>query len=396
MALDGFIFDLDGTLIDSNLLHAQAWQRAFAGRGYKVGLDRIAVEIGKGGDLLVPAILGQEADNQDGQDLRKAQPEEFEKLAKEHGIQVIPGARELLEELHRRGLKTVLATSSGKKQLKLSEKISGLPIAELVDEVVKSDDVQTSKPAPDLVHAAVKKLGMTPAQCAMVGDTPYDAQSAKHAGVVCLGLTCGGRSEKDLRRAGARNVWRDPANLLAHLDQAMKIASPGTAHLTQDVLDELMREAIAAARDGMDQGEVPIGAVIARGDGTIVARGFNELNRRQDKTAHAEMVAFDHARGKVPADAIDLILMSTLEPCVMCLGASMEARIDTILYGLKAPADGGTGRVAPPESPDTGMPRIVGEILEKESRSLFEEWLAKPGNNPEQIRFVKQLLALTG
>jgi tRNA(Arg) A34 adenosine deaminase TadA len=79
----------------------------------------------------------------------------------------------------------------------------------------------------------------------------------------------------------------------------------------------------------------------------------------------------------------------------MCLGASMEARVDTILYALRAPADSGTGRVSPPESPDTSMPRIVGDVLADESRSLFKQWLDKPSNNPEQIKVVTQLLALT-
>jgi HAD superfamily hydrolase (TIGR01509 family) len=395
MALDGFIFDFDGTLIDSNETHVQAWQRAFARHGYTVALDRIRVEVGKGGDTLVPAILGGDLDKKDGDKLRDAEPEEFAKLAEVQGLPVFPGAQALLQELRRRKIKTVLATSSRKKQLSLSERISGLPISKLVDEITNADDIETSKPAPDLVSAAVQKLGMTPAQCAMLGDTQWDAQACKHAGVVCLGLTCGGRPAAELFKAGARYVWRDPADVLTHLDEAIAIASPGPAHLTQKVLEELMSEALAAARDGMAHGEAPIGAILARGDGTVIARGYNELNRTGDKTAHAEMITFAHARGKVPPGAKDLILVSTLEPCVMCLGASMEACVDTILYGLRAPADSGTGRVRPPESPDTGMPRIVGDILPRESRSLFEEWLKKPSQNPDQVKFVEQLLALT-
>ena len=79
----------------------------------------------------------------------------------------------------------------------------------------------------------------------------------------------------------------------------------------------------------------------------------------------------------------------------MCLGAAMEAAVDTIVYGLKAPADSGTGRVNPPQTPESGMPRIVGGILPDESRKLFEQWLKQPGSNPQQVKFVKQLLALT-
>ena len=79
----------------------------------------------------------------------------------------------------------------------------------------------------------------------------------------------------------------------------------------------------------------------------------------------------------------------------MCLGAAMEAAVDTIVYGLRAPADSGTGRVQPPQSPESQMPRIVGGVLARESRALFAQWLRNPGTNPQQVAFVRQLLALT-
>ncbi|MDQ3440524.1 MAG: deaminase, partial [Planctomycetota bacterium] len=120
----------------------------------------------------------------------------------------------------------------------------------------------------------------------------------------------------------------------------------------------------------------------------------NEMNRTRNKTAHAEIVAFARAAGKVPLDARDLLLVSTLEPCVMCTGAAMEAAVDTIVYGLRAPADSGTGRVTPPQSPESKMPRILGDVLADESRKLFEEWLARNADSP-QAAYVKQLLATT-
>jgi HAD superfamily hydrolase (TIGR01509 family) len=395
MALDGMVFDLDGTIVDSNALHVEAFVRAFASRGYKVGRDRIFIEVGKGGDKLVPSVIGEELDRIDGDAIRAAHPQEYAKLARERGLRVFPGARELPAELRRRGIKTVLATSSGQGHIKATEEASGLKLAEMFDHLVTADDVKRSKPAPDVVVAGVRKLGLSPAQCAMIGDTPYDALSAKGGGVVCLGVTCGGHEARTLRGSGARAVWRDPADLLVRLDEALEIASPAPAHLTWERLESLMREALSVAREGMAAGEAPIGCVLARGDGTVIARAYNKLNKTQVKTAHAEMVAFAAAAGKVPPDARDLVLVSTLEPCVMCLGASMEAAVDTIVFGLKAPADGGTGRVQPPESPESQMPRIVGDVLARESRSLFEEWLRKPGNNPRQAEFVRQLLALT-
>jgi tRNA(adenine34) deaminase len=160
-------------------------------------------------------------------------------------------------------------------------------------------------------------------------------------------------------------------------------------------MEALMREALRTAREGMEQGELPIGAILATGDFRVIARGFNELNRSRNKTSHAEMVTFANAAVKPSHEAPDLILVSTLEPCVMCLGAAMEAMVDTIIYGLRAPADSGTNRVHPMESPGIRMPRIVGGIFAKECRDLFEQWLALPARNPQQRAFVEQLLALT-
>lgn len=395
MALGGMVFDLDGTIVDSNALHVEAFQRAFAARGYKVGRDRIFIEVGKGGDKLVPAIMGEELDRVDGDAIRDAHPREYAKLTRERGLRLFPGARELPAELRRRGLRTVLATSSGKGHLDATERASGLKLREMFDEIVSADDAQESKPAPDVVATGAKKLGLSPAECAMIGDTPYDAWSGRDAGVVCLGLTCGGHDEAALRRSGARAVWRDPAELLARLDDAMALASPAPVRLTFDRLESLMRQALAAAREGIDAGEVPIGCILSRGDGTLIAKAHNELNRTGVKTAHAEMAAFGRSAAKVPPDARDVLLVSTLEPCVMCLGAAMEAAVDTIVYGLRAPADSGTARVQPPESPESQMPRIVGDILARESRALFEEWSRKPGNNAQQVAFVRQLLAMT-
>ncbi len=165
-----------------------------------------------------------------------------------------------------------------------------------------------------------------------------------------------------------------------------------------------MRAALAEARQGMVEGEAPIGCVLARGQGEdvqIVARGHNRVNALQRKTAHAEMVTFENAGGRdgrpgtLTLDATDVILVSTLEPCVMCLGAAMEAGVGTVIFGLPAPADNGTQRVKPPQSPESVAPTITGGVLANESRALFAEWLhGKEGT--EQAKFVEQLLALTG
>ncbi len=168
--------------------------------------------------------------------------------------------------------------------------------------------------------------------------------------------------------------------------------------------ETLMRAALDEAKRGMAEGEAPIGAVIARyngGDPRIVARGRNRLNALRRKTAHAEIVAFENAalddgagQPLLPLDAQDVILASSLEPCVMCLGAAMEAGVSLVLYGLQAPADNGTRRVRPPESPESSAPRVEGGFLAGESRRLFEQWL-EDKRGTEQAKFVEQLLALT-
>ncbi len=394
MALDAMIFDVDGTLIDTNAHHVEAWRQAFEEHGFAIASDRLAPEIGKGGDMLVPDVLGASAEEEHGEALRESYGKAFLKIAESEHLSVFPDVRELLTTLRERGLKVAIATSAKQEYLDALQKSAGIDLESLVDLVVTADDAKNSKPAPDLVIAAVTKLGLSPAQCAMVGDTPHDAQACKGAGIVCLGVMCGGHSSSALVGAGAREVWRDPADLLKNLDQALETASPGESHITTEVLESLMRAALETAREGMNSGEASIGAVLARSDGTIIARGFNEMNASQNKTAHAEIVTFARAAGHVPLDARDLLLVSTLEPCVMCTGAAMEAAVDTIVYALEAPADNGSTRVRPPQSPETQMPRIIGGVLRDQSRALFQEWLDRNGES-EQAAFVQQLMKVT-
>jgi phosphoglycolate phosphatase-like HAD superfamily hydrolase/tRNA(Arg) A34 adenosine deaminase TadA len=394
MSLDAMIFDLDGTLVDTNSLHIEAWRRAFESLDYKIAPDRIFREVGKGGDTLVPAILGEEADRRGGDALRAAHPREFKRLISQAHVRLFPRARELLAALRGREIRCVLATSSARDQVEAVERSAEIDLSSMVDAIVTADDADRSKPLPDLIVAAVRKVEMSAAQCAMVGDTPYDAQACLGAGVVCLGVLTGGHQASTLIGSGARAVWRDTGDLLEHLDDALRIASPGSLKLTQATLEQLMREAMNIARDGAAHGEAPIGCALFRGDGTLIAAAHNEMNASGNKTAHAEIVAFARAAGRCPLDCRDMILVSTLEPCVMCTGAAMEAAVDTIVYALKAPADSGTGRVRPPHSPESQMPRIVGDVLREESRKMFEEWMTRPGLREEQVAYVKQLLAL--
>ena len=223
------IFDIDGTLVDTNPAHVEAWRRAFKRLGYDVPRERIVIEIGKGGDLLVPSILGQEVEERDGEALRKAQKEEFLKIAERERFRVFPAVPELFDALRKRRIRTALATSSDKKHLKATCNSTGIDLPSLADVLVTKDEAEASKPAPDLVIVAWEKLDVGPAECAMVGDTIYDGQACQGAGVVFLGLESGGTPAEKLLEAGACGVWRDTGHLYADLDHALELASVAAA-----------------------------------------------------------------------------------------------------------------------------------------------------------------------
>ena len=400
MALSAIIFDLDGTLLDTNPIHIEAWRRAFERHGFPVAPDRIGPKIASEAPLMIAAILGQSLADEVGVKISQSVPAFVAQVVEENKpLRIMDGARELFAELKKRNIKIAIATTSGEKELDVLIEGSGFDVRALADVVTTKEDAENGKPAPDILWAACEKLGLNPAQCALVGDSKWDSLSAREAGVVAIGVLEGSvLDEETLSRVGMRIVFPTISELLKNLDDVLEKCSPGVLRLTKDVQEILMREAMQAARDGVRDGGVPIGCVLARptGDSTfeIVARGFNEGHRTGDKTAHAEIVTFRDAAGKIPTDADDVILVSTLEPCVMCLGACMEAAVDTVIYGLRAPADNGTSRVAAPQSPQTLMPRIVGGVLSDDCRVLFEDWL-KENEDSEPAAFIRQLLELT-
>ncbi|HEX8341514.1 MAG TPA: nucleoside deaminase [Tepidisphaeraceae bacterium] len=155
-----------------------------------------------------------------------------------------------------------------------------------------------------------------------------------------------------------------------------------------------MDECVDLARTAMRLGEVPIASVVARG-GEVIGWGWNEFRAKRDLTMHAEIAAMRDAAGRYPLDEPDLILVTTLEPCVMCTGAAYLCGVSTIVYALPAPADGGMGRVAPPSSPEANRPAVVGPMRQDEIRGMFKQWMARHGDAGPQGKFVAQLLALT-
>lgn len=208
--IKAILFDIDGTLIDSNDLHVEAWARVFADAGHQVPRRAIAGQIGKGGDNLVPALLPGVSE------------ETAERLSDRHGevfkadylrtARPFPGARALLERAHAEGAKVVLASSASAEEL--DHYVERLQVKALVAAKTSIDDVATSKPAPDIFAAALKKAGVTAEEAIAVGDSPYDVASAKGAGVRTVAVLSGGFAEAVLRDAGAVAVYRDVEALL--------------------------------------------------------------------------------------------------------------------------------------------------------------------------------------
>ncbi len=372
--LSALLLDLDGTLLDTNRFHVTAFVEAFAAHGYAVARDRIDRAVGMGGDKLIADVLGEAAEREHGDAIRATCSEVFERLAAEHDFALFPGVLDLIEAAKARGLKVAIATSSGEDDLETTFESAGVDLREYVDVVTTKSDVDESKPAADVVAAVLAKLGVAATEAALVGDTRYDFEACTRVGVAGIGVATWVFDADDLYRAGARVVYADAADLLAHLDAALAAVSPGPDVLTQDRLDTLMEAALAEAEQGLDAGNVPIGAVVARWDGRVVARGHNEAHEMGTSLAHAELLALQFASVINGGEAEDLVLVTTLEPCAMCLGAAVEAGIDTVVFALGAPPNGATGKLQP--IPERRMPRIVGGVKGGESRALLERWLA--------------------
>lgn len=219
--LRGVILDLDGTLVDSNDAHAQAWVDAFTEAGYDVPFDRVRRLIGMGGDKLMPTAIGVEKESEEGQRLDERRGEVF-KARYLPEIRPFPDVAALLQRMKQDGHRIVVASSSKEDDLERLLEIAG--VTDLVDEYTSVDDIDESKPAPDAVHAALDKLGTTPAQTIMLGDTPYDIEAAHHAEVPIIALRSGGWDDADLE--GAVAVYDDPADLLAQYDTSPLALTP--------------------------------------------------------------------------------------------------------------------------------------------------------------------------
>jgi HAD superfamily hydrolase (TIGR01509 family) len=209
------ILDIDGTLVDTNYQHVIAWARALQRFDIDVALWRIHRLIGMGGDQVVTSLCGQEVEDEHGDEIRSAESEEYMRLIEE--VRPMEGARDLIIALKDRGHTVVLASSA--KEDEVDVYLDLLDVRELVDAWTTSADVESTKPAPDLVQAALKKSGDEPSAAVMVGDTPWDVEAAGKAGLETIAVITGGFSEQELTKAGAAAVVESVAELLERLDE---------------------------------------------------------------------------------------------------------------------------------------------------------------------------------
>ena len=207
------LLDVDGTLIDSNYHHALAWYRAFRQHGIVLPVWRLHRHVGMGGDQFVPALVGEDVDEEKGDDIRAARGAADAQLIGE--VEPLEGARDLIVDLKERGFTTLLASSS--PQDELDRYLDLLDARELADGWTTDDDVEATKPEPDLVRAALEKAGADDA--VMIGDTPWDVEAARKAGVETVTVITGGFSAQELEEAGAVAVYDSVEELRLHLDR---------------------------------------------------------------------------------------------------------------------------------------------------------------------------------
>ena len=209
--------DIDGTLVESNWLHAAAWRDAFAVIGIKLEVEEVRRQIGKGGDELIPVFVPWWKRKTVEEALKAYRKFIFETDYMGQ-VRPFPRVRELMRHMKQAGMKVALASSSKKDELATYKSIAN--ISDLVDEETSADDADRAKPHPDIFQATLDKLGVKASDVLALGDTPYDAEAAGKANVWTVGVTTGGWSREELLAAGCVEVWKDVADLLDNFDRS--------------------------------------------------------------------------------------------------------------------------------------------------------------------------------
>jgi HAD superfamily hydrolase (TIGR01509 family) len=215
--LKAVLCDLDGTLLDSNAFHAEAWQRTLAKFGYQASFEDLVKQIGKGGQYLLPCFVPTDRLPSIEKEISAYRKQLFHR---EYLDRIVPfaDARRLLERMRQQGLRIAVATSSEKEDLEALKTI--LKIHDLIEEDATADDADKPKPEPDIFTAALKSLNLCPNESLALGDTPWDVEAAKKAGVNTVAVQSGGWRREDLLDAGAVAVYADAADILRNFDKS--------------------------------------------------------------------------------------------------------------------------------------------------------------------------------
>jgi len=223
--VEAVLCDIDGTLVQSNWLHASAWKDAFSVAGVDLDVETIRRQIGKGGDELIPVFVPFWRRRILEEPLKAFRKFVFQQdyLSK---VEAFPGTRELFQRMKTSGIKTALASSANKDELETYKAIAR--ISDLVNVSTTADDVSRSKPHPDIFETALRRLGAKPDRVLALGDTPWDAESANKAGVQTVGVTTGGWTEQELYDAGCIEVYKDISDLLDNFDHSAFVTLPSS------------------------------------------------------------------------------------------------------------------------------------------------------------------------
>lgn len=215
--LDAVLFDIDGTLLDTNDANAFAWRKAFLEFGKDVPQPEIRGAIGKGGDQLLPVFFSEEEIKRFGEPMSARRGEIYQKELLPH-MKPFTFGRELALRLKEDGVRIALASSAKAEELKVSKSLIGFD--DVVEAETSSDDAEESKPEPDIFLAALERLGHPdPSRVLVVGDTPYDIEAAKKAGIRTVAVLCGGFSRESLEEAGALAIFQSPSEILLRYDE---------------------------------------------------------------------------------------------------------------------------------------------------------------------------------
>jgi HAD superfamily hydrolase (TIGR01549 family) len=210
--MDTVVLDVDGTLLDSNYHHVVAWSRAFEQVGVRVPGWRIHRALGMGGDRLVPAVAGEDVEREHGSEVREAWEQEYDGMLDD--VHLLPGARALLDALRHRGVTPVLASSAIPRHAERAFDLLGAD--RRAGAATTAEDAEESKPDPELIVTAIERVRGS--EACVIGDAVWDVEAAKRAGLPAYGVLSGGNPRSELIEAGAREVYADTADLLAHLD----------------------------------------------------------------------------------------------------------------------------------------------------------------------------------